>query len=81
MRYLPQYSILRTPRSFIGASVLFLVLSLIPKTLAERFDLSLISEERLNSLLSLLLARVEHFYNEDIVLQLFVTLLQHNKYC
>lgn len=52
------------------------LLSVIFRAIAERFDLSTVNEESLNSLLTLLLARVEHVNDEDAILSLFMTLLK-----
>ncbi|SDX71042.1 E2 family protein D [Paenibacillus sp. PDC88] len=51
-------------------------LSLVLRALAERFDLSQVEEGSLNNLLMLLIGKVERLYDEDVLLQLFSTLLK-----
>jgi hypothetical protein len=52
------------------------MVSVIFRSLAERFDLSQVNEESLNSMLMLLLSRVEHLHDENALLRLFMTLLK-----
>lgn len=52
------------------------MLSVIFRSIAERFDLSLVDEKSLNTMLKLILGRVNHLVDEDTLILLFSSLLK-----
>lgn len=52
------------------------MLSVIFRSIAERFDLSQVDEKSLNHMLNLILGRVNHLVDEDTLIHLFISLLK-----